>query len=152
MVVPSANTGRDIGDDAGDDASPPSFFSNARETRAALILFMASRTRLPETVVNGFSHLKVVAGPAVTVEGIVTPLARENSAARHHATIPPPFSRPHATRLENATWPHSTVDELRFAGDLTAGESLSSLGSLFRLDVGSLDFETRVFGVLCEIG
>ncbi|QCD89106.1 hypothetical protein DEO72_LG4g44 [Vigna unguiculata] len=108
---------------------------------------MASRTRLPETVVNGFSHLKVVTGPAVTVEGIVTPLARENSAARHHATIPPPFSRPHATRLENATWPHSTVDELRFAG-----ESLSSLGSLFRLDVGSLDFETRVFGVLCEIG
>ncbi|QCE00549.1 hypothetical protein DEO72_LG7g1839 [Vigna unguiculata] len=82
---------------------------------------MASRTRLLETVVSGFSHLKVVTGPAVTVEGIATPLAREDSAARHHATIPPPFSRPHATRFENATRPHSAVDELQFAGGEVAG-------------------------------
>ncbi|QCE15205.1 hypothetical protein DEO72_LG11g2214 [Vigna unguiculata] len=55
---------------------------------------MASRTRLPETVVSGFSHLKVVVGSAVTCQGIAKPLAREDSAARHHATIPPSFSRP----------------------------------------------------------
>ncbi|QCE00548.1 hypothetical protein DEO72_LG7g1838 [Vigna unguiculata] len=122
---------RDVGDDAvhhqkntGDHASPSSFFSNARETGAALIPFMASRTRLSETVVSEFSHLKVVAGPAVTVEGITTSLAREDSAARHHATIPSPFSRPHATRFENATRPHSTVDELRFAGGEAGGGSL----------------------------
>ncbi|QCD78845.1 hypothetical protein DEO72_LG1g2481 [Vigna unguiculata] len=97
---------------------------------------MASRTRLPETVVSGFSHLKVVASPAVTVEGIAMSLAREDSAARHHATIPPPFSRPHATRFENATRPHSTVDELRFAGGEAADGGFSSLGFLFRLVLG----------------
>ncbi|QCD86686.1 hypothetical protein DEO72_LG3g1211 [Vigna unguiculata] len=94
---------------------------------------MASRTRLPETVVSGFSHLKVVAGSAVTVEGIATPLAREDSAARHHATIPPPFSRPHATGFENATRPHSIIDELRFAGGEAADGG--SLLLVFCLDL-----------------
>jgi len=91
----------------GDHASPSSFFSNARKTGAALIPFMASRTRLPETVVSGFSHLKVVAGSAVIDEGIATPLAREDSAARHHATIPPPFSRP-GSRMPCGHTPPST--------------------------------------------
>ncbi|QCD78844.1 hypothetical protein DEO72_LG1g2480 [Vigna unguiculata] len=99
---------------------------------------MASRTRLSEIVIRGFSHLKVIAGPAVTVEGIATPPPRKDSAARHHATIPPPFSRPHATRFENATRPHSTVDELRFAGGEAADRGFCSLGFLFRLVLGAV--------------
>jgi len=42
----------------------------AFKTGVALIHFTAVRSRLPDTAVNGFSRLKVVADPVVTVEGI----------------------------------------------------------------------------------
>ncbi|QCD86263.1 hypothetical protein DEO72_LG3g784 [Vigna unguiculata] len=45
-------------------------FSNAFQTGAAPIPFMAARSRLPDTAVSGFNRLKVVAGPAIIVEGI----------------------------------------------------------------------------------
>ena len=44
-------------------------FSRAFKTGVASIHFVVVRSRSPDTAVSGFSRLKVVVGPAVTVEG-----------------------------------------------------------------------------------
>jgi len=66
-------------------------FSSAFKIGAAPIHFATVRSRSPDTVVSGFSRLKVVVGPAVTVEGNVDAAGarglRGSSSRDHHSSV-----------------------------------------------------------------
>jgi len=66
-------------------------FSSAFKIGAAPIHFAAVRSRSPDTAVSGFSRLKVVVGPAVTVEGNASTAGarglRGSSSRDHHSSV-----------------------------------------------------------------
>jgi len=108
---------------------------------------MAARSRLPDTAVSGFSRLKVVAGPAITVEGISDDAGARGRrwCARTPRLV---TTRPSLIRSRD----HTPVQSFESLAARPPTRVSLVLVFCFWFDVGLLDFETRVFGVLCEIG